>query len=32
MRSKRDMAHAIADYTVQIKLKPDVLAYINRRI
>jgi len=26
----RDTTHAIADYTMQIKLKPDVLAYINR--
>ena len=24
------MAHAIADYTMEIKLKPDVLTYINR--
>ena len=27
---KRDMARAIEDYTMQIKLRPDVLAYINR--
>ena len=27
---KRDMARAIEDYSVQIKLRPDVLAYINR--
>jgi tetratricopeptide (TPR) repeat protein len=26
----RDMTHAIADYNMQIKLKPNVLAYINR--
>jgi tetratricopeptide (TPR) repeat protein len=24
------MDHALADYTIQIKLKPDMLAYINR--
>ena len=27
---KRDMAKALADYDVQIKLKPDLLASINR--
>ena len=27
---KHDAAHAIEDYTTQIKLVPDVLAYINR--
>ena len=27
---KRDMAKALADYDVQIKLKPDLLAFINR--
>ncbi|MBX9648780.1 MAG: tetratricopeptide repeat protein, partial [Xanthobacteraceae bacterium] len=27
---KRDMARALADYDMQIKLKPDVLAFINR--
>jgi tetratricopeptide (TPR) repeat protein len=27
---KRDMARAVADYTMEIKLRPDVLAYINR--
>ena len=27
---KRDMAKALADYNVQIKLKPDLLAFIHR--
>ena len=27
---KRDMAHALADYNMQIKLQPDMMAYINR--
>jgi hypothetical protein len=26
----RDAGHAIADYSMQIRLKPDMLAYINR--
>jgi len=29
-QADRDTAHAIADYSMQIKLKPDVLGYINR--